>query len=400
MEMSSAQWCPELGLEDPALGGVCNSELAIPTVEKLKELIRYQSNLGSEADASLTGYPSNVKLPAKLSHLGIRRSTGPLGYERPAKQSKANKSPDSSFPVFSNEISTSPIYYPNPLQNLQHNQPENYFASFFKIKGDETYKNVAQTTPGIKAEIVAYGEHDHSRISDVGSSDMDAAFSVFSSNFFRSNHVSPDMRISKFAAGNRHSNQAPNKGSGNSQDHIMAERKRREKLSQRFIALSAIVPGLKKMDKASVLGDAIKYVKQLQDRIKALEQQPPEGTVQSVVYLKKEEVCNDDQDAPDKDSSEIKNSSSEQDVTEGMLSPQIKIRVVNRNILIHAHCEKRNGLLLKFLAELAKLQLTVVNASILSFSETNLDMTFNAQMEEGCHFTVKHIAKALQTLLE
>lgn len=30
------------------------------------------------------------------------------------------------------------------------------------------------------------------------------------------------------------------------QDHILAERKRREKLSQRFIALSAIVPGLKR----------------------------------------------------------------------------------------------------------------------------------------------------------
>lgn len=31
------------------------------------------------------------------------------------------------------------------------------------------------------------------------------------------------------------------------QDHIMAERKRREKLSQRFIALSALLPGLKKV---------------------------------------------------------------------------------------------------------------------------------------------------------
>lgn len=31
------------------------------------------------------------------------------------------------------------------------------------------------------------------------------------------------------------------------QDHILAERRRREKLSQRFIALSAIVPGLKKV---------------------------------------------------------------------------------------------------------------------------------------------------------
>lgn len=31
------------------------------------------------------------------------------------------------------------------------------------------------------------------------------------------------------------------------QDHVIAERKRREKLSQRFIALSAVVPGLKKV---------------------------------------------------------------------------------------------------------------------------------------------------------
>jgi len=31
------------------------------------------------------------------------------------------------------------------------------------------------------------------------------------------------------------------------QDHIIAERKRREKLNQRFIALSALVPGLKKV---------------------------------------------------------------------------------------------------------------------------------------------------------
>jgi len=37
------------------------------------------------------------------------------------------------------------------------------------------------------------------------------------------------------------------KSTGHTQDHIMAERKRREKLSQRFIALSAIVPGLKKV---------------------------------------------------------------------------------------------------------------------------------------------------------
>lgn len=44
-----------------------------------------------------------------------------------------------------------------------------------------------------------------------------------------------------------YSNNSNNKTPAVTKDHILAERKRREKLSQRFIALSAIVPGLKKV---------------------------------------------------------------------------------------------------------------------------------------------------------
>lgn len=42
-----------------------------------------------------------------------------------------------------------------------------------------------------------------------------------------------------------------------SQEHIMAERKRREKLSQRLIALSAMVPGLKKVIPISTFAFAL-----------------------------------------------------------------------------------------------------------------------------------------------
>ncbi|KAK1394661.1 Transcription factor bHLH25 [Heracleum sosnowskyi] len=71
------------------------------------------------------------------------------------------------------------------------------------------------------------------------------------------------------------------------QDHIMAERKRRKKLSQRFIALSALVPGLKKMDKASVLGDAIKYLKQFQEKVKTVEEQTRRKSTESVALANK-----------------------------------------------------------------------------------------------------------------
>eukprot|EP00249_Psilotum_nudum_P022803 c28647_g3_i1 orf=1886-3058(+) len=54
--------------------------------------------------------------------------------------------------------------------------------------------------------------------------------------------------------------------------HVMAERRRREKLNDRFLVLRSMIPFVTKTDKASVLGDAIQYLTQLQHRIQELEE--------------------------------------------------------------------------------------------------------------------------------
>ncbi|PWA83493.1 myc-type, basic helix-loop-helix (bHLH) domain, Transcription factor MYC/MYB N-terminal [Artemisia annua] len=53
--------------------------------------------------------------------------------------------------------------------------------------------------------------------------------------------------------------------------HVEAERQRREKLNHRFYALRSVVPYVSKMDKASLLADAVTYINELKSKIQRLE---------------------------------------------------------------------------------------------------------------------------------
>ncbi|KAL0461905.1 UNVERIFIED_CONTAM: Transcription factor [Sesamum latifolium] len=116
-------------------------------------------------------------------------------------------------------------------------------------------------------------------------------------------------------------------------DHIVAERKRRELLSQRFLALSTIIPGLKKMNKSSVLGDAIKYLKHLQERVKTLEEQARKQTMESAVLVKRSQVTAEDESSTNGESGSY---------DEHPL-PEIEARVCDNHILLRVHCEKHKG---------------------------------------------------------
>ncbi|MCO5559574.1 hypothetical protein L7F22_013175 [Adiantum nelumboides] len=253
---------------------------------------------------------------------------------------------------------------------------ESFLASFPTLKDE----SLAPRTPTFQLEK-GFSQVSGCRVQE---SDVHSAMSTSANK--EANSLSPSSmhKLSYLPAMAKPAQGSPTplKG-GNSQDHIMAERKRREKLSQRFIALSAIVPGLKKMDKASVLGDAIKYVKQLQEKLKFFEDQAPKTV--SVAVQKSQlgaAVASD----------------SKKDNTVGQ-QPDIEVRMIDKNVLVRVHCEKKKGLLIKSLAELEKLQLSVVNANILMFSETTLDLTFTAQVEEGCELTADDIVKALHDFL-
>ncbi|KAI3964725.1 hypothetical protein MKW92_010516 [Papaver armeniacum] len=175
-------------------------------------------------------------------------------------------------------------------------------------------------------------------------------------------------------------------------DHVMAERRRREKLSQKFIALSAVVPGLKKMDKASVLGDAVKYLKQLQEKVRTLEELTTKKTVESVIFLKKTQIYADDNES----------SSDENSVTGSTCDeplPEIEARVSHKNVLIRIHCENRNGVFVKILSQIEKLHLSIISSNAIPFDDSSLAITITAQMNAEYSMTVKDLVKSLRSVL-
>lgn len=124
-------------------------------------------------------------------------------------------------------------------------------------------------------------------------------------------------------------------------------------------------------DKASVLGDAIVYVKQLQERVKTLEEETAKKTMESVVFVKKSQIFDDDD-----------LSSSDENVV-GLSNetlPEIKVRVYDKNILIRIHCEKQRGLLVKILEGIEKLHLLVINTNVMPFASSALDITVTAEV--------------------
>lgn len=118
------------------------------------------------------------------------------------------------------------------------------------------------------------------------------------------------------------------------------------------------------MDRASVLGNAIKYVKELQERLRMLEEE------NKVMVNKAKLSCEDD----------IDGSASREDEEGSERLPRVEARVSEKDVLLRIHCQKQKGLLLNILVEIQNLHLFVVNSSVLPFGDSVLDITIVAQV--------------------
>ncbi|XP_010683066.2 transcription factor bHLH18 isoform X2 [Beta vulgaris subsp. vulgaris] len=199
------------------------------------------------------------------------------------------------------------------------------------------------------------------------------------------------------------------------QDHIIAERKRREILGQMFISLSTIVPGLKKMDKTTVLGEAIKYMKQLQETVKTLEELAAKKIVESIVVVKKSKLMvNDNEGGNDNASSSTvddncaidmcgssaKDGSRYEAKNLNDLKPEIETKISGQTLLIRVSCEQHKGILAKLITEVENHDMRVTNCSAVPFESLGLDITIVTQIEKGFTKNVKECIRRLHSSLQ
>nr|XP_011458683.1 PREDICTED: transcription factor ABORTED MICROSPORES-like [Fragaria vesca subsp. vesca] len=189
--------------------------------------------------------------------------------------------------------------------------------------------------------------------------------------------------------------------------NLVAERKRRKKLNDRLYELRSLVPNISKLDRASILGDAIEYVMELQNQAKKLQDELDddhdheedrhvhEGAAnkqcgitfqhnsiqseidqsQSGVDLKAEQ---NDHQAPNGfhlgtagDGSVSKQSPDSEvihDHKTQQMEPQVEVAQIDGNqFFVKVFCEHKPGGFVRLMEALSSLSLEVTNANVTSF---------------------------------
>ncbi|XP_050378705.1 transcription factor GLABRA 3-like isoform X2 [Argentina anserina] len=156
-------------------------------------------------------------------------------------------------------------------------------------------------------------------------------------------------------------------------NHVISERKRREKLNEKFSILKSLVPSIRKGDKVSILDNAIEYLKDLEKRVEELETSQASSDLEATIKRttrenseKTSDSCCNNKTNNVKKPLVYKRKARDFDETEPEinyaasktnLSDNVKVSMNNKDALIEMRFPWREGVLLEIMDVTSSLHL-------------------------------------------
>lgn len=132
------------------------------------------------------------------------------------------------------------------------------------------------------------------------------------------------------------------------------------------------------MDKATILLDATRYLKELQEKLKDLEAGGSSGRSKETLVLVNHAAAARDDD--DDDGSRLPASPAGTPTARKQL-PEIEVRFSEseKSVVVRVHCENRKGVVVNVLTEVEELHLGSIHANIMPFTACTRIITITAK---------------------
>ncbi|EFJ20751.1 hypothetical protein SELMODRAFT_418047 [Selaginella moellendorffii] len=153
------------------------------------------------------------------------------------------------------------------------------------------------------------------------------------------------------------SEKTPHRTQFQRENHILAERQRREEMNEKFTALKALLPKSTKKDKASIVGETINYVLELEKKLKELQ-----STANSKTSHRHKRRALPAEANPERRIATSSNADQGENLS--VKPADIELQSIGGQAIIKMVCMRSPGLALRILATLESCQAQVIQSNI------------------------------------